>query len=119
MKHHEQTKPPASAQRIWRVSDLPNTRGDAWYGIRNGDGTETAHRLAKRRRQVLELLARGPVYCASPVRISDIVHILKREIGLDVHTEYYPGDPKIGAGAYGVYFLKSYVRRLAARRVAA
>lgn len=61
----------------------------------------------------------GPVYCASPVRISDIVFVLKRENGLEVDTEFYPGDPETGAGQYGVYFLKSRVRRLIRQEVAA
>jgi hypothetical protein len=112
-------KPPENARRVWRVADLPPARETAWYGITNGTQPETAHMLAKRRRQVMELLMAGPVYCASPVRVSDIVHVLKQENGLEVETEYYPGDPETGAGNYGVYFLKSRVRRLERQKVAA
>ena len=105
------TTPPESAKRIWRVSDLPKDRAPALYRIQLADGSERLHLLSKRKRQVVDLLIRGPVYCASPVRISDIVHVLKRETGVHIHTEYYPGDPNTGAGAYGVYYLQSDVRR--------
>lgn len=111
-------KPPANSQRIWRVSDLPKARAAQSYRITNTDGSEINVTLANRRRQVLELLLKGPVYCASPVRLSDMVHVLKRENGLEVHTEFYPGDTETGAGTYGVYFLKSRVARLSALEAA-
>ncbi|WP_417733907.1 hypothetical protein, partial [Roseovarius sp.] len=68
---------------------------------------------------VMDLLIAGPVYCASPVRLSDVVHILKREIGLEVDTKFYPGNPITGSGAYGVYFLDSKVTRINRSEVAA
>lgn len=112
------TKPPKNSQRIWRVADLPQARAAQSYRFTNTDGSEIKVLLANRRRQVLELLLKGPVYCASPVRLSDIVHVLKRENGLEVHTEFYPGDTETGAGIYGVYFLKSRVARLSALEAA-
>lgn len=114
-----QLKPPANAQRIWRVADLPKERAPAHYLIACGDGAPTKVLLSKRRRQVMELLKQGPVYCASPVRISDIVHLLKRETGVIVDTEYYPGDSETGAGTYGVYFLRSTVTPIQHDEVAA
>jgi hypothetical protein len=101
--------PPKYAQRILRVSDLPQDRGPATYIIRNGDAPPHKVTLDKRQRQILDLLRAGPVYAASPVRISDIVHVLKRDIGLDVETVRYPGDPATGSGSFGVYFLRSSV----------
>ena len=112
MKTKQKKLPPKNARRIWRVADLPPRRGVAWYSVETNNGTEQAHLLSKRRRQIMDLLMCGPVYCASPVRISDVVHILKRETGIEVETEYYPGDEKTGSGTYGVYFLKSKVRRV-------
>ncbi|MBL6427871.1 MAG: hypothetical protein HOY44_10130 [Maritimibacter sp.] len=114
-----QLKPPASTQRIWRVADLPKDRAPARYLIEDDDGDPTTALLSKRRRQVMELLKQGPVYCASPVRISDIVHLLKRETGVIVDTEYYPGDTETGAGTYGVYFLRSTVNLIQHNEVAA
>ena len=114
-----QLKPPASTQRIWRVADLPNDRAPARYMIADENGKPTTVLLSKRRRQVMDLLKQGPVYCASPVRISDIVHLLKRETGVVVDTEYYPGDTETGAGTYGVYFLRSTVTPIQHDEVAA
>jgi hypothetical protein len=101
--------PANNARRIWRVADLPQDRGPATYLIRNGDKAPREVTLEKRQRQILDLLRAGPVYAASPVRISDIVHVLKRDIELDVETVRYPGDPATGSGSFGVYFLRSSV----------
>jgi hypothetical protein len=111
--------PPSSTQRIWRVADLPRSRGAAKYRIEDGNGQGGIVTLSKRRRQVMDLLMQGPVYCASPVRISDIVHLLKRETGVEVDTEYYPGDKETGDGTYGVYLLRSTVTRVEREGVAA
>lgn len=105
-------KPPSNAQRIMRVADLPPDRKPTRYEIRNGTSKPRIVTLDKRKRQIVDLLMSAPVYCASPVRLSDVVHILKREIGLEVETKYYPGNPITGSGAYGVYFLTSDVRRI-------
>ena len=103
---------PINARRIMRVTDLPQDRGPAKYEIRNGEGKPRVVTLSKRQRQIIDLLREGPVHCASPVRLSDTVHILKCGIGLDVKTEMFPGDPKTGSGAYGVYLLRSRVTPL-------
>lgn len=112
------SKPPENTQRIMRVADLPQDRSIASYELRNGDGKPYIVHLSKRQRQVMELLMAGPVYCASPVRLSDVVHILKREICLVVDTEFYPGDKATGSGDYGVYFLKTRARKLEQREAA-
>ena len=106
---NEQKRPPSNAQRIWRVADLPNDRTPATYIVVNDGEQPSRVTLQKRLRQVLDLLRAGPVYCASPVRLSDIVHILKRDHGILVETTMYPGDPDTGAGSYGVYSLLSTV----------
>lgn len=103
-------KPPSNTRRIMRVADLPPFRSPRGYWIENGDGEALFVILDKRKRQVLDLLRQSPVYCASPVRLSDVVFVLKRDCGLDVATDFYPGDPDIGTGTYGVYTLKSRVR---------
>jgi hypothetical protein len=116
----ETTKiPPTSTKRIMRVADLPPNRDLAQYSVQHEDGLETVYTLSKRQRQVIDLLIAGPVYCASPVRLSDVVHILKREIGIEVETRFYPGDKETGSGDYGVYFLASNVRRVEMNEVAA
>ncbi|MCV2866915.1 hypothetical protein OE647_19615 [Defluviimonas sp. WL0075] len=111
--------PPRNAQRIYRVGELPKDRTPAHYRITRRDGEAVTVTLQKRRRQILDLLMQGPVYCASPVRISDIVCVLKHELGLDVETVIYPGNRQAGAGDYGIYFLRSAVARLDGLEVAA
>lgn len=113
MKAEAKKVPPNNAKRIWRATDLPPHREVARYKVYRSDGTETFCSLSKRRCQVMDLLLSGPVFCASPVRISDMVHVLKSEVGIEVETEYYPGSKESGSGPYGVYFLKSKVYRLA------
>ena len=66
------TKPPANTQRIMRVADLPQDRASASYELRNGDDKPYIVHLSKRQRQVMELLMAGPVYCASPVRLTPL-----------------------------------------------
>jgi hypothetical protein len=100
-----------------RVADLPQERGPAQYEVTNCEQKSRVFTLSKRQRQIIDLLISAPTYCASPVRIGDAVHIMKREIGLDVETKFYPGNTITGAGAYGVYFLKSQVRRIDRRGV--
>lgn len=114
----ETKNPPKNARRIMRVADLPPLRDMAEYEVTNGDEPRKVS-LRKRQRQVVDLLMLGPVYCASPVRISDMVHILKREHGIDIETEMFPGDEVTGTGSYGVYFLRSQIRRLKPLGVAA
>ncbi|MAM63856.1 hypothetical protein [Maritimibacter sp. UBA3975] len=114
-----QLKPPANAQRISRRADLSPNRQGVWIQIENEGSEPTKALLSKSKRQVVDTLLRGPVYAASPVRISDIVHILKRDVGLDIETKMYPGDPDNGSMSYGVYFLRSKVTLLDKREVAA
>lgn len=118
MKFQDKT-PPANARRIFRVADLPKDRGAARYQITRRNGETSTVILHKRRRQILDLLRRGPVFCASPVRISDIVCILKHECGLEVETVFFPGEKVNGAGDFGIYFLRSQVTQLDGQGVAA
>lgn len=113
MKSKIKTNPPKNTQRIMRVADLPQDRGKATYEIDNGDENPRTVSLCKRQRQVIDLLLASPAFCALPVRLSDVVHILKRETSLQVETEMYPGNEAAGSGNNGVYFLKSNVRRIA------
>ncbi|MFQ6755324.1 hypothetical protein V6Z72_13320 [Cereibacter sphaeroides] len=99
--------PPPDAQRVRSVADLPPHRAPARYRIRQADGSTRDALLSKRRRQVLDLLRRGPVFAASPLRISDAVRELRTDFGVDIHTEMYRGDRASGAGDYGVYYLRS------------
>ena len=112
-RHQHKQTPPPNARRIWRVADLPIDRASAKYELTNGEDKPTVVSLCKRKRQVVDLLNEGPVYCASPVRISDVVHILKREVGLEVEAQFFTGDPATGVGDFGIYFLETLITCLA------
>ncbi len=110
--------PPSNARRIWRIADLPPERAVAEYIVRNG-ADESRVTFSKRKCQVIELLRQAPVYCASPVRISDIVFLLKTEDGIEIETLRFPGDPTRGIGPFGVYVLRSDIRPAVEAEVAA
>ncbi|MCE6959999.1 hypothetical protein LAZ40_13305 [Cereibacter sphaeroides] len=109
--HHN--APPPDAQRVRSVADLPPHRAPARYRIRQADGSTRDVLLNKRHRQVLDLLRRGPVFAASPLRISDAVRELRTDFGVEIHTEMYRGDRASGAGDYGVYFLRCAIGAVA------
>lgn len=103
-------QPPKNVRRIYRVADLPQDRRPATYTIANAGSDPINLTLDKRQRQVLDALMIGPVYSASPVRISDMV-LLLREAGVDIETLRFDGDPGTGAGRFGIYVLRSAVAR--------
>ena len=103
-------QPPANAQFIMRRSDLPPERAKKAYSIGPGDGEKRTVHLDKISRQVVDALRSGPVFAASPVRISDRVLILRRDYGIEIETlMIYPAD----GGRYGIYRLVSCVTPIA------
>ena len=94
---------PTGTRWIMSRSDLPTAREPARYEWTE-DGKPHFAVLSKRNRQVLDALRRGPLYCASPVRLSDSVLILKRDYGIDIETLLFSGD---GESRFGVYRLAS------------
>lgn len=104
-------KPPANALRVNAWRDLPRDRTPARYEIAGPDGAR-AITLTKGNRIILDALLERPVYCASPVRISDRVCILRRDYGVPIDREMYEADPHTGGDKYGVYFIGAGVRRI-------
>ena len=100
--------PPHNTTRVMRLADLPQDRRPAQYRVQHADKAKV-HTFSKRLRQVLDLLRRGPVFCASPVRISQAVMELREDYGFNIETKRYPGNPITGAGSYGVYELLTEV----------
>ena len=112
MKITNDFTPDQTARRIWRVADLPADRATARYEVTAEGAVPRTIAISKRKRQVLDLLMQAPVYAASPVRISDMVHVLRNECGLDIETVTRGGNSGPGTATYGVYHLRSIVRRL-------
>lgn len=78
----EQAKP----DWIMSLRDMSGKRGKNTYLI-DGDSKIT---LSKRWCDMFETLRRGPVYCASPVRLSDAVHVLRRDYQVPIETDKTP-----------------------------
>ena len=72
---------------ILSVRDLPEARERARYQVTGADGQAAEVVLDKRKRQVVDALLTGELYCASTVRIGDIVFRLKEDNGLHAETK--------------------------------
>ena len=105
-------RPPANALRVERWSDMPSNTSPARYEIIGEDGQAKTFTLAKGNRIILDALIQQPVYCASPVRISDRVCILRRDYGVPITKEMYSNDTATDRAKFGVYFLGKGVRRI-------
>ncbi len=91
------------AKRIIRRADLPQQRALAAYLWLDVIGEASKAVVGKRDRQVLDAIINSPVFCASPIRISDSVLRLRRDHGLPIETETFTerdGDENLTFGAY-------------------
>lgn len=105
-------RPPDNSRRVSAWRDLPTDRTPARYEIRDADGNTREITLKNGNRIVLDALLERPLYCASQVRISDRVGILRHEYGVPIEREMYEGNPQTGAQRFGVYFIGEGVRRI-------
>lgn len=109
-KHND--RPPANALRVSKWTDMPEAISLARYEITDTDGDTRTITLAKGNRIVMDALLAQPVYCASPVRISDRVCILRRDYGVPITKEMYENDKATDRARFGVYFIGDGVRRI-------
>lgn len=106
------SRPPANALRVEAWRDLPKDGAPARYKIRSEDGGVSVITLSKGNRIVLDALLKRPVYCASPVRISDRVCTLRHEYSVPITKEMYDNDTETDRAKFGVYFLNGEVEPL-------
>lgn len=109
------TRPPANALRVEAWRDLPSDRAPARYKITGDDGAVHQITLTKGNRIILDALINQPVYCASPVRISDRVCILRHEYRVPIIKEMFDNDAATDRAKFGVYFLNGRVERLSGK----
>ncbi|MDA8746659.1 hypothetical protein N9M66_00430 [Litoreibacter sp.] len=102
---HPTKRPPANALRVDAWRDLPLDTAPATYRVNDSEGETHKFTLAKGNRIILDALLKQPVYCASPVRISDRVCILRRDYGVPITKEMYENDTATDRAKFGVYFL--------------
>ena len=117
MTYHSSNKskpstPPANALRVKGWHDLPSQRTPARYQVTDNDGNTRTFTLAKGNRVILDALLKSPVYCASPVRVSDRVCILRHEYGVPITIEMYQNDRATDRAKFGVYFIGEGVERI-------
>ena len=104
--------PPAGTRWIMSRADLPATRIPARYRLTDSLGDATEVVIANTYRQVLVALRRGPIYCASPVRLSDVAFVLKRDFGVDIETLIFSHGDGSERRRFGIYRLRSRVECL-------
>ena len=105
-------RPPANALRATAWRDLGDQTAPARYEITAEDGKTKTVTLAKGNRIIFDALIKRPVHCASPVRISDRVCILRRDYGVPITKKMYANDKATDRAKFGVYFLDGNVRRI-------
>jgi hypothetical protein len=71
---------------VMSVADLPTDRAPAKYEITTGDGDTKTVTLDNRKRQVVDAMLIGPLFCASTVRLGDAVFRLKEDHNLFADT---------------------------------
>lgn len=101
----EINNPPPNTLRVEAWRDLPSNKGWMTYRVTAQDGSAHKIKVRKNNRRILEAIMNGPVLAASAVRISDNIHILKRDYGVTIKTEMYENDTATDRAKFGVYFL--------------
>ena len=105
-------RPPSNALRVKAWRDLPTIGTPARYRITASNGEVHQITVAKGNRIILDALIAQPVICASPVRISDRVCILRHEYGVPIIKKMYENDAATDRAKFGVYFLDGCVEHL-------
>ena len=108
-------RPPTNTLRVEAWRDLPPDRAPARYKITGDEGAVHQITLAKGNRIILDALLLQPVYCASPVRISDRVCILIHKYRVPITKEMFENDAATDRAKFGVYFLNGRVERISGK----
>lgn len=112
MREKTDTIPPQNARWIISNRDLPQQYQPAQFKVTKQDGRAFDLVVSKRKRQVLEALMKGPLYCASPIRLSDNVLLLRNEYDVAIATDFYTDDSGPISTHFGIYTLTDCVRFL-------
>ncbi len=102
--------PPNGTRWIMAQMNLPQNYGLGRFEIKPLGGVGRTIAISKRIRQVLEALAVGPLYCASTVRLSHYVDILRDDHGVNIETLWFSDNKGPLKTRYGVYVLRDEVR---------
>lgn len=80
-------KPDETPRWIMSTRDLPADRTPGTYEITKADGNTFITTIKDRKRQVVDALLLGPLFCASTVRLGDAVFRLKEDNDLHAATK--------------------------------
>lgn len=111
-KNPTKARPPSTALRVKAWRDLPTNGAPARYKITAHDGNVHEIIVAKGNRIILDALLEQPVFCASPVRISDRVCILRHQYHVPIAKEMFENDAATDRAKFGVYFIDAKVERI-------
>jgi hypothetical protein len=105
-------RPPANARRLeaWRYP--PKNGAPTRYKITKEDGDVSVIMLGKGNQIIFDALLKQPVYCASPLHISDRVCILRHEYQVSIIKGMYENDAAKDRAKFGGYFLNCRVEHL-------
>ncbi len=84
--HSNILEPHETPRWIMSVCDLTADRTPAKYEVTKADGRAFVVTLKDRKRQVVDAMLIGPVFCASTVRLGDAVFRLKEDNDLHAAT---------------------------------
>ncbi|WP_299503246.1 hypothetical protein [uncultured Roseobacter sp.] len=96
---------------ILSVRDLPQKRGLGRYSVEIPDGPTKQIITDKRKRQVIDAMLEGPLFCASTVRLGDAVFRLKQDHDFHTKTERLDNGRKYYALPGKVTFLGEVVAK--------
>lgn len=96
-------KPAKNTKWIMGNHSLPQDFETARYKATDSNGKIKLFTASKRQRQVVEALSESPLYCASPIRLSHYVDLLREQLGDDaIATDWYSVKEPF-PNRYGVY----------------
>ena len=88
-------RPPPNTLRVNAWRDMPEDRTPARYEVQSGGADPKAIIVSKGPRVVLDALIKQPVFCASPVRISECVSVLRHDFGVPIDMTVYEKLPSV------------------------
>ena len=101
MKSSNTKQPTEAIQRILGWHHCEQAHGAETLRLRSPDGDEREVTLSRGNLRILKTLQRGPVFCASPVRLSDRILVLKRDFGVNIRTDMFSAGSGSNRESYG------------------
>ncbi|MBO9432568.1 hypothetical protein J7394_00015 [Ruegeria sp. R13_0] len=105
-------RPPAGTLWVTGWHCLKSKLGTSEYLVESEGAEPRSILIGKNKKRILEALIDGPMYCASPCRLSHYIMLLRDDHGINIETEWFSNDPRTGRERFGIYVLKDKVTRI-------